>query len=183
MTTPHAPTTTPTDPATVSNPSVPVVRPSIPRRVAVATTAFLTLALPAMFTVNITRMLLTGVETDHRFHQATGQGLILFALWLGALVPLVRAGWRGRRPSAAAGWRHLVLVVSGAACAAAAPGGGAPVLVAVIAVTGALLWWALPVRPALRASVRLDPMLTPVALLAAAFFTPGHPHVTDRRTV
>jgi len=97
------------------------------RRTCLAATAFLTCALPLVFTVNITRMLVTGVESDHQFHQATGQGLVLFVLWLGALVPLIRAGWRGDRPSVAAGYRHLAFVVVGAVCAALAPGGGAPI--------------------------------------------------------
>ena len=60
-----------------------------------ASPAFLACALPVVFTINISRMLLTGVEPEHRFHQATGQGLILFALWLGPLLPLVRAAWAG----------------------------------------------------------------------------------------
>ena len=37
---------------------------------------------------------------------------------------------------------------------------------------GALLWVALPQRPRLRADVQIDPVLAPVALLAAAVFTP-----------
>src|SRR3954451_6731198 len=119
----------------VDRPAPSATRPGLLRRGAVAVSGFLALALPTVFTVNITRMLLTGVDPSHRFHQATGQGLILMALWLGALVPLVRAGWTGRRPSSTVAYRHLALIVCGAACAAAAPGGGAPYLVAVIAVT------------------------------------------------
>jgi hypothetical protein len=42
----------------------------------------------------------------------------------------------------------------------------------VIVVTGALLWWALPVRPVLRSAVQIDPVLAPVALVAAAWFLP-----------
>ena len=41
-----------------------------------------------------------------------------------------------------------------------------------ITVTGALLWLALPVRPRLRLPVRVDPLLTPAALVAAAVSTP-----------
>jgi hypothetical protein len=149
-----------------------VARPGVRRRAALAATGFLALALPTVFSVNITRMLLTGVEPDHRFHQATGQGLVLCAIWLGALLPLVRGGWSGRRPSSAAAVRLLAFVGCGAVCSAAAPGGGAPFLVAVIAVTGALLWWALPVKPVLRSAVQLDPALAPVALLSAALFVP-----------
>ncbi len=84
-------------------------------------------------------MLLTGELSDHRFHQATGQGLILFALWLLPILAMVRAAWQGRRPSTAAGSLHLVLIGAGTVCAAVAPRGGAPFLVGIIAVTGALL--------------------------------------------
>lgn len=142
------------------------------RRTAVAVTGVLACLLPTVFTLNITRMLVTGVETDHRFHQATGQGLVLTALWLAALVPLVRAGWAGRRPPTAAGLLHLVFVGVGAVLAMVAPGGGAPALMAVTAVPGALLWIALPQRPRLRQAVQIDPFLAPVALAAAAVFTP-----------
>ena len=147
-------------------------RPGRVRRIFLAAAAFLTCALPLVFTVNITRMLVTGVESDHQFHQATGQGLVLFVLWLGALVPLIRAGWRGDRPSVAAGYRHLAFVVVGAVCAALAPGGGAPILVGVIAVTGVLLWWALPQRPELRGTFEVHPVLMPVALLITAVLVP-----------
>jgi hypothetical protein len=128
--------------------------------------------MPVVFTANITRMLLTGVDTDHRFHQSTGQGLVLFALWLGPLLGMVRAGWQGRRPASALGWQHLLFVATGLVCSAIAPGGGAPFLTAVIAVTGALLWLALPRRPRLRVVVQVHPVLAPVALVAAAVLAP-----------
>ena len=134
--------------------------------------AFLACALPLVFTVNITRMLVSGVDSEHQFHQATGQGLVLFALWLGALLPLIRAGWRGDRPSTAAGYRHLAFVAVGGVCAALAPGGGAPALVAVIAVTGALLWWALPQRPDLRGTFEVHPVLAPLGLVITAVLVP-----------
>ena len=54
---------------------------------------------------------------------------------------------RGRRPSTAAGLLHLTFVGVGLACSVAAPGGGAPILTGLIAVTGALVWAALPLRP------------------------------------
>lgn len=146
--------------------------PSRARRAAVAFTGAIACVLPTVFTINISRMLLTGVEADHRFHQATGQGLVLTALWLGALLPLVRAGWTGRRPPLAAGLLHVAFVLVGATLAVLAPGGGAPSLMAVIAVPGVLLWAALPKRPSLRTRVQLDPLLAPAALLAAAVFTP-----------
>ena len=161
-------TTAPTSPTTHDT----ATRPGRGRRAALVGASVLTCALPLMWTANITRMLLTGVESEHQFHQATGQGLILFAFWLGALVPLIRSGWRGERPSTTAGLRHLTLLLGGAACAVVAPGGGAPALLVIIAVGGALLWWALPVRPRLRSEVRVDPLLLPASLLLAAALLP-----------
>jgi hypothetical protein len=147
-------------------------RPGAARRAALVLTGVLTCALPAVFTVNITRMLLTGVESEHQFHQATGQGLLLFVVWLVPILALLRAAWVGARPSSAAGYQHLVFLGTGAVCAALAPGGGAPYLVGVIAVGGALLWWALPRRPRLRLPAKVDPLLAPVALLATAWLVP-----------
>jgi hypothetical protein len=147
-------------------------RPRRRRRVAIAATAFLACALPTVFTVNITRMLVVGENPDHRFHQATGQGLILFALWLVPILGLLRAGWQGRRPSTALGWQHVVFVGAGVACSIIAPGGGAPFLTAVIAGTGVLVWTALPKRPQLRTRVQLHPALAPAALLGAAVLLP-----------
>jgi hypothetical protein len=147
-------------------------RPGAGRRTALVLTGVLTCALPALFTVNISRMLLTGVESEHRFHQATGQGLLLFAVWLLPILVLLKAAWSGSRPSSAAGLQHLTLIATGIACAALAPGGGAPFLVGVIAVGGALLWWALPQRPLLRARIQVDALLAPLALLATAWFVP-----------
>ena len=153
-------------------PSTPSTRPGAPRRTALAVTGLLACALPAIFAVNMVRFLLTGIEPDHRFHQATGQGLLLCAVWLVPLLGLLRAGWAGRRPSAAAGWQHVLLVATGAVCAAIAPGGGAPALLIVIAVPGALLWLALPKRPRLLERVQVDPVLAPLALLTTAWFAP-----------
>jgi hypothetical protein len=147
-------------------------RPSRRRRAALVGAGVLACALPVVFTVNITRTLLTGELSDHRFHQLTGQGELLCALWLVPLLLLLRAGWRGARPSTSAGWAHVAFAAAGAACAVAAPGGGAPVLVGVILVTGALLWAALPVRPALRGPVRIDPLLAPIALAGSALLLP-----------
>ena len=148
-------------------------RPSALRRTAVGVTGFFACALPTVWTISMSRFLLTGELSDHRFHQLTGQGLILCALWLASLVPLVRAGWAGRRPSPAAGLLHLTFVLSGAVCAVAAPQGGAPALMVIIAITGALLWLAMPKGPqVLSVSGQVDPVLAPVALLTAAFYTP-----------
>ncbi len=147
-------------------------RPGRGRRAAVALTALLACALPTSFAVSITAMLVTGAESDHRFHQLTGQGLLLAALWLGALVPLVRAGWRGDRPSTAAGYRHLAVIGVGLVASAISAGGGARSLMVIVTLTGALVWAALPLRPRLRARVSLDPVLTPLALAVAAALVP-----------
>ena len=147
-------------------------RPGARRRTAVGVTGFLACALPTVWTVNLTRFLVTGELAEHRYHQLTGQGLLLTTLWLLAVVPLVVAGWRGERPSSAAGVLHLAFVGTGAACAVAATGGGAPSLMLIIALTGGLLWLALPVRPRLRMAARIDPLLMPVALVTGAVCTP-----------
>ena len=159
---------------TIANPVVtePARKPGKLRRTGLLVAGFLACALPAVWTVNLSRMLLVGELDEHRFHQLTGQGLFLCALWLIGLVPLLRAGWSGRRPSSAAGLLHLTFVGTGSACAVAATGGGAPALMVVIAITGALVWLALPVRPRLRLPVHIDPLLAPLALVAAAVSTP-----------
>jgi hypothetical protein len=159
----------PTTPTTVPPAGVKL---SKGRRAALGAAGFLACALPTVFTVNITRMLLTGEYASHRFHQATGQGLILFALWLIPIIALLRAGWRGHRPSTAVGWQHLTFAATGVVCAAIAPGGGAPFLVGIVVITGALLWLALPQRPRLWASLQVDPVLAPVALLGSAVLLP-----------
>lgn len=165
----HTTTPSPVHSSTTGSTTSPVGRG---RRSLLAVTGLLACAVPVVFTVNITRMLVTGVDTDHRFHQLTGQGEILFALWLVPLLALLRAGWQGRRPGTAAGWAHLVLAAAGAGCAVAAPGGGAPLLVGLIVVTGSFVWAALPLRPRLRAGVQVDPLLVPVALVASAVLLP-----------
>ena len=86
------------------------VRPSRRRRVALVAAGVLSCALPTVFTLNISRMLVVGELSEHRFHQLTGQGLLLFLVWFAGLVPLLRAGWAGRRPSTAAGLLHLTFV-------------------------------------------------------------------------
>ena len=147
-------------------------RPRARRRVAIAAAAFVGCALPVTFTVTISAMLVTGADVDHRFHQLTGKGLVLLALWLGAVLPLVLAGWRGERPSTAAGYRHLAFVGAGVITSAVAAGGGSRALVAVVLVSGALLWAALPLRPRLRGTFSVDPVLTPLAVVVAAVLMP-----------
>lgn len=145
--------------------------PSVLRRVALGVTGLLACALPLMWVVNLSRMVLTGELADHRFHQLTGQGLLTAALWLAALLPLLHAGWRGRRPSAATGLLHVSFVGVGLAAAAVAPQGGALVLLAVIAATGALVWLALPRRPRLD-GLDLAPAPLAAALLMSAVIAP-----------
>jgi len=151
----------------------PSSRPSLLRRGAIAVTGGIACLLPTVFAFNHVRFLVTGELSDHRFHQLTGQGLVLEALWLGGLLPMLAAGWQGRRPSSAAGLLHLAFVIAGIACSVAAPGGGAPILMGIIAVPGALVWLALPKRPRVWGlERRVDALLAPVALLTTAFYTP-----------
>lgn len=166
LTTPQSPSTDVTPRATDA------LRPSRRRRAALAVVGVLNCALPVMFTLNITRMLATGELADHRFHQLTGQGEILFALWLWPILAMLRAGWHGRRPGSWAGYLHLALMASGLVCAALAPGGGAPLLVGLITITGALLWVTLPQRPLVRSRVGIDPLLAPLALVGSALLLP-----------
>jgi hypothetical protein len=164
---------------TSPRPSVP--RPSLPRRLALAVTGVPALALPLVWGLGSLVELLTGHEADHRFHQVTGQGVLLGVLWALGPVALLLAGWRGRQPAAWAGPAHLAFVIATAVAAAFVPGDGVVPLAGVVVVTGALLWWALPVRPPVRGTVTgLDPVLTPVALVATALFAP---YVLAQRTL
>ena len=149
-----------------------VNRPTRKRRAALVVVGLLNCAIPAMFTINLTWMLLTGDLPDHRFHQLTGQGEILCALWLWPILAMLRAGWQGRRPATTVGYGHLALTLAGVVSAAVAPGGGAPILVGLIAGTGALLWVTLPQRPRLRRPMQIDPLLAPLALVASALLLP-----------
>lgn len=146
--------------------------PSRPRRAAILGAAVVACALPAVWTVNLSRMLATGDLAEHRFHQLTGQGLLLIALWLGSLVPMLLAAWRGRRPGGAPALLHLSFVAVGTACALAAPQGGARELMAVIAGTGVVVWLALPLRARLRTRTDVAPVSLALALLAAAVVAP-----------
>jgi hypothetical protein len=148
-------------------------RPSRGRRTAVAVTGALACLLPTVWAVGVTVELLGGIQADHRFHQVTGQGLLLCALWLAGLVPMVLAGWRGVAPSAATVAQAGLFAGSGLAMGLLAPGAGALPVAVVTVVTTALLWAALPVRPRLRGALgQLDPVVAPVVLLAAALVTP-----------
>ena len=146
-------------------------RPSVLRRTAVVAAGVLACALPTIWTAGTVAELLTGAERDHLFHQFTGQGLLLGALWLGGLIPLLVAGWRGVRPGAGAAVLHLSVVAAAVVAAARAPGNGGLFVAGVVAVTGALVWAALPLRPRIVPS-GLDPVLAPSALAAAALFVP-----------
>jgi hypothetical protein len=166
--------TAPVPTAVLAAPSEPARRgPSVPRRAAVAVTGLLACALPVVWGCATAVELATGVQADHRFHQVTGQGLLLSALWLGGLVPLVRAGLRGRRPSTSAALHALAFLTATVLAAALVPADLGLVAVITAGTTG-LLWLALPVRPRLRGawSGGLDLALAPAALLTAALVAP-----------
>ena len=172
-------TTLPTTLLTATVPTVRTVptapaRPSAARRTAVGAAGLLACALPVVWGCAVAGMLATGTEADHRFHQVTGQGLLLSGVWLGGLVPLVRAGLRGRRPSTAAGLHHLAFLVATVLACGLAPQAGAGAVAGVAVVTGGLLWLALPQRPRLRGALTGGPdvLLAPAALLTAALVTP-----------
>jgi hypothetical protein len=158
-----------TPPATTT-----VVRVSPGRRLAVGTATLLASALPLVWGTASALQLATGTEADHRFHQVTGQGLLLAALWLGGVLPLGWAGLRGRRPATPAALQHLAFVAATLLAVPLAPGNGVVAVGAITAASGALLWAALPVTPDLRGAFRdgLDPVLAPVALLTAAVVVP-----------
>ncbi len=162
-----------TAPHVLSTPAPTTARPSRSRRTAVAVTGLLACLAPTVWFVAVVVELATGTEADHRFHQVTGQGLLLCALWLAGLVPMVRAGWRGVAPSAVTVAQAGLFAGAGLAMGLLAPGAGAlPVAIATV-VTTALLWAALPVRPGMRGLLgHLDPVLAPVVLLTAALVTP-----------
>jgi len=117
--------------------------------------------------------LLTATEADHRFHQVTGQGLLLSALWLGGLVPLLIAGWRGRTPSAATALHAGAVAIAALVACVLAPRAGALPVAIVACVSTGLLWLALPARPRLRPlTAVLDPFITPIVLLASSLLVP-----------
>jgi hypothetical protein len=151
--------------------------PSRGRRAAVAAAGVAACALPVVFTISTVGQLVTGTESEHRFHQLTGQGLLLTVLWLGGLAPLVRAGWRGRAPSVASVCLALSVGVAGVGVGVAAPGHGGLALAVIAAVTSAVLYAVLPVRTSLRSSENrlrgADPVAAVVTVglaVLAAFF-------------
>lgn len=178
-TTPATPTTSaaPPSPRAGSSavPSPAGRRLSPGRRVALVLTTVLAAILPTAWGITSLADLLTGTSPHARFYQVTGQGVLIAVLWLGAVVPLVLAGWRRRVPPATAGLAHLTIGFGAVVGAALAPGNGGAVAAVVVVVTGGLLWAALPVRPPLRAVMRrveIDPLLAPLGLLVAALLTP-----------
>jgi hypothetical protein len=172
MTVPAHTSTTPSTSTRTAPPPEDVRRPGRARRAVLLVAGLVGCVLPTVWTLNFVRMLATGELADHRFHQLTGQGLLLTSLWLGALVPMLVAGWRGRRPSTAPAVLHLCFVGVGTACAVAAPQGGARELMALIAVTGTVVWLALPRRARLRGPLDVSPLALAPALLAGAVVTP-----------
>ena len=173
-------TTTTTTPATTSPVPSPApadeatVRVPLLRRAAVVLAAVPACGLPLVWGIAAAVELATGVQADHRFHQVTGQGLLLSAVWLGGLLPLVAAGLRGRRPSTAAGLHALAFACATLLVAALSPGDGIAAVAGITTVGAALLWAALPLRPRLRGAFSggLDVLLAPLALLTAALVTP-----------
>ncbi len=147
------------------------VRPSAGRRVAVVAAGVVACALPSVWTLGTVAELVTGAERDHLFHQVTGQGLLLGALWLGGLLPLLVAGWRGCRPGAVPALLHVSVVAGAAVAALLAPGNGGAVVAAITLVTGALVWLALPLRPRV-VPAGVDPVIAPLALAGAALAVP-----------
>jgi hypothetical protein len=170
MTAPTAPADTITSAGTTR---IPGPRPSWFRLVALAMTSFLTLALPVMWGATALLYLVTGVEADHRFHQIIGQGLVLSVLWLSGLVPIVVAGWRRRPPAPGVVIQHAAFVAATVLAGGYAPQNGGLVVAGIVLVTTGLLWWALPAPLPLRVRTdALDPLATPLALLAAALLVP-----------
>jgi hypothetical protein len=144
-------------------------RRSAGRTVAMALTALLACVIPIVWGINTAVQLATGTEADHRFHQLTGQGLVLSAVWLSGLIPIITAGWRRRRPDPGVVTQHLCLVATAAVSGVLAPQGGGLFVAGLALVTSALLWWALPVPVTLRNPTdRLDPVAAPLALLGSA---------------
>jgi hypothetical protein len=148
-------------------------RPSWLRRAAVAVTGFLAGALPLTWGLGSLLEVVGGTEPEHRFHQLTGQGMLLAFLWLYGVLRVAAAGWHGRRPAPTASLAHLAFVTGTVLCAVFVPGQGVGFVGVVTAVTGALLWLAVPDRPRLRGLYGgPDPLLLPVGMLGAALFTP-----------
>ena len=161
----------PATPTSTAPAAVRGTRPRPGRRAVLHVATGLAALLPTVWGIGVTVELATGTQRDHLFHQLTGQGLLLSALWLTPVVHLSRAGLRGRRPSTAVGLHHLSLVAAGLVAGVAAPQAGGLFAGLVAAITGSLLWLALPLRPRLRPA-RLDLVLAPLALLTAALVAP-----------
>ncbi|WP_336923490.1 hypothetical protein [Aquipuribacter sp. SD81] len=165
-----------TRPTTAPAPAGPGRRPTVLRRAALVVTTALASLFAVVWGATTVAQLVTGRESDHLFHQVTGQGLLLSALWLGAVLPLTVAGWRGRAPSAAAVLHTVGFLLAAVTASAMAPVAGGPMVTGVAVVTVALLWWALPVRPHVRSLRALRPALDPVAAPVVAVL--GWLHVT-----
>ena len=147
--------TTTTAPVPSTEASTGASRPSARRRAAVAVAAFLACAIPVTFTVTITAMLRDRRRSRPPLPPGDRAGA-------GPLRPLARRAPPARpgrvaRAAAvtAAGYRHLAFVGHRRRHLARSPRAAARrASSAVVAVTGALLWAALPLRPRLRAPLR-----------------------------
>ena len=118
-------------------------------------------------------MLVTGELAEHRFHQLTGQGLLLCALWLGGLVPLRPR--RVVRPSSVLGRRSAPPGLHGhrrrharrpLPAAVRPPSSGSSSSPAGCCGSRCRSGRSSGCRS------RVDPLLTPLALVAAAVATP-----------
>jgi hypothetical protein len=144
-------------------------RRSAGRTLAMALAALLACAIPIVWGISTAVQLATGEEADHRFHQLTGQGLVLSAVWLSGLIPIIAAGWRRRRPDPGVVTQHLCLVAAAAVSGVLAPQGGGLFVAGLALVTSGLLWWALPVPVTLRNPTdRPDPLAAALAPLGSA---------------
>ena len=149
----------------------PVRRPSRLRRAGLVAAGFLACALPAVWTISITRMLRTASSTSTASTSSPARGCCSprsgSAAWSAAPRRLVRPppvlGRRSAPPDLHGDRRRPRGRRPRRRCARPRR---------VVVVTGALLWLALPVRPRLRLPVQVDPLLTPLALVAAAVATP-----------
>ena len=111
---------------------------------------------------------LAGAERDHLFHPVHRPGPAA-RRWLGGLLPLLIAGWRGMRPSPVAAALHLSVVVGGIVAAwhrATADSSSPP------SSWSPAHWSGRRCRCGPSSRAASDPVLAPLALASAALFVP-----------